>query len=112
MIFSLVISLFLTISIELIVSLIIGIRGKENIKIVVLANTVTNPVVVFATIMLKLFFYNYIYIGVIILEILAVLVEFVLYTKYLKFDKFSPYTISIINNVISFSIGIIINNFI
>lgn len=110
MILSLLISLFLTIIIELTVSFIIGIRNKDDIKVVILVNICTNPIVVYIANCLMLFTNDFIYnIGVAILEILVVMVEFVLYKKYLKFDKVSPFAISLINNVISFSIGVIIN---
>ena len=110
MILSLLISLFLTIMIELIASFIIGIRDKDDIKVVILVNICTNPIVVYIANCLMLFTNDFIYnIGVAILEILVVMVEFVLYKKYLKFDKVSPFAISLINNVISFSIGVIIN---
>lgn len=110
MILSLLISLFLTIIIELTVSFIIGIRDKDDIKVVILVNICTNPIVVYIANCLMLFTNDFIYnIGVAILEILVVIVEFVLYKKYLKFDKLSPFAISLINNVISFSIGFIIN---
>lgn len=110
MILSLLISLFLTIIIELTVSFIIGIRNKDDMKVVILVNICTNPIVVYIANCLMLFTNDFIYnIGVAILEMLVVMVEFVLYKKYLKFDKVSPFAISLINNVISFSIGVIIN---
>ena len=110
MILSLLISLFLTIIIELTVSFIIGIRNKDDIKVVILVNICTNPIVVYIANCLMLFTNDFIYnIGVAILEMLVVMVEFVLYKKYLKFDKVSPFAISLINNVISFSIGVVIN---
>lgn len=110
MILSLLISLFLTIIIELTVSFIIGIRNKDDMKVVILVNICTNPIVVYIANCLMLFTNDFIYnSGVAILEILVVMVEFVLYKKYLKFDKVSPFAISLINNVISFSIGVIIN---
>ena len=110
MILSLLISLFLTIIIELTVSFIIGIRDKDDMKVVILVNICTNPIVVYIANCLMLFTNDFIYnIGVAILEMLVVMVEFVLYKKYLKFDKVSPFAISLINNVISFSIGVIIN---
>lgn len=110
MILSLLISLFLTIIIELTVSFIIGIRNKDDMKVVILVNICTNPIVVYIANCLMLFTNDFIYnIGVAILEILVVMVEFVLYKKYLKFDKVSPFAISLINNVISFLIGVIIN---
>lgn len=103
----------LTIIIELIVSFIIGIRNKEDIKVVIWANIFTNPVVVYLANCIKLLNNNLIYnIVVIIMEITVVIVEFIIYKKYLKFKEKSPLFISSINNIISFLLGIIINKII
>ena len=47
MIISMIISLLLTIVIEIGISFIIGIRGKEDLKVVFWVNVLTNPVVVY-----------------------------------------------------------------
>ena len=47
MIRSLIVSLALTLIIELTVSIIFGIRKKDDIKVVILANVFTNPIVVY-----------------------------------------------------------------
>lgn len=113
MVESLIKSLVLTLIIELIVSVLLGIRGKENIKVIVCANTCTNPVVVYVSNCVSLLNNDILYsIVVAILELLAVLVEFILYKKFLNFDKISPLVISLVCNVISFGIGIIISNII
>ena len=110
MILSLVISLGLTIIIELLISFIIGIRNSEDIKVVLWANVLTNPIVVYTANCIKLLNNNLIYnIIVIIMEIMAVIVEYVVFKKYLKFRKKSPIFISSVNNIISFVLGIIIN---
>ena len=44
---SLAISLLLTLIIELVTSLILGVRGKDNIIVIICANMCTNPIVVF-----------------------------------------------------------------
>ena len=49
--------------------------------------------------------------GVAILEILAVIVEAILFKNYLTFNKIPPFALSLINNVVSFSLGVVINNF-
>ena len=113
MIFSLIISLVLTLIIELIISLIIGIREKEDIKIIICANVLTNPIVVFIANIVILLDNNIIYdIVVAILEISAFITEAIIFKKLLKFNKISPWLISFINNLISFSLGVIINLFI
>lgn len=110
MILSLIISLVLTIIIELSISLILGIRTKDDIKIVLWVNIFTNPVVVYIANCLKLLNNDLIYnIVVLVLEILVVIIEFKLYDSFLNFDKKSPLLISAINNIMSFSLGIIIS---
>ena len=112
MITNLIVSLILTLIIELSISLLLGIKKSKDIIVIICANICTNPLVVYISNCLKLFNLKYEYIIiVIILEILAILVEFLIYKKYLQYKKISPLIVSIINNLISFYIGIIINNF-
>ena len=112
MIRSLLSSLTKTLMIELIISIILGIKNKDDIKVIICANIITNPVIVYITncIMFSnnmiLYFYS-----VIILEIVVFIVEFIVYKKYLKFNKISPIIISLVNNILSFGIGVIINIF-
>lgn len=113
LIISLIISLILTLVIEIIMSVILGIKDKYDIKIVIMANCITNPTVVYIANCLILLNNNSIYIiAVAILEILAIIIEFLIYKKYLKFNEKSPLVISVINNIISFSLGLIITKFI
>ena len=51
-------------------------------------------------------------IAVAVLEMMAVIIEFLIYRKYLKFNEKSPLVISVINNIVSFSLGLIITKFI
>ena len=102
MITSLLKSLIKTLIIELIISIILGIKNKDDIKVVICANIITNCIMLFNNMIL------YFYI-VIILEIIVFIVEFIIYKKCLKFDKISPIVISLINNLSSFGIGVIIN---
>lgn len=109
MILSLIISLCLTIVIELIISFILGIRNTEDIKVVIWTNVLTNPIVVYLAGCIKLLNNNLIYnIIVIIMEIIVVIVEFIIYKRYLKFKEKPPLLISSINNIISFLIGVFI----
>ena len=110
MIQSLLKSLTKTLIIELIVSVVLGIKDKDDIKVIICANIITNPVIVNITNCIMLFnnMILYFYI-VIILEIIVFIVEFIIYKKCLKFDKISPIVISLINNLSSFGIGVIIN---
>lgn len=113
MILNLINSLLLTLIIELTTSFIIGIRNKEDIKVVIWANILTNPVVVFLANSIKLLNNNLIYNSIVlIMEIIVVIVEFVIFKKYIEFKGKSSMFISTINNIISFSLGIIISKII
>ena len=110
---SLIISLVLTLIIELTVSLLLGIRDKYDINIIILANCITNPVVVFIANCINLLNNSWIYtIGVVILETLAIITELFIFKKYLKFKEKSPLMISLVNNIVSYSLGVIITKFI
>ena len=107
---SLLKSLSKTLIIELIISIILGIKNKDDIKVVICANIITNPVIVYITNCILMFNNKEVYFySVIILEIIVFIVEYIIYKKYIRFDKISPIFISLINNVLSFGIGVIIN---
>lgn len=101
-----------TIVIELIMSLLLGIRNKKDILNVILVNIMTNPLVVS---ILMYIAYNRLFnttISIIILEILVILTEGFIYKKVLTFDKINPYVLSLILNISSYFIGGLLNNII
>lgn len=101
-----------TIMIELITSLLLGIRNKKDILNVILVNIMTNPLVVS---ILMYITYNRLFnttISIIILEILVILTEGFTYKKVLTFDKINPYVLSLILNISSYFIGRLLNNII
>lgn len=101
-----------TIMIELIMSLLLGIRNKKDILNVILVNIMTNPLVVS---ILMYITYNRLFnttISIIILEILVILTEGFAYKKVLTFDKINPYVLSLILNISSYFIGELLNNII
>ena len=101
-----------TIVIELIMSLLLGMRNKKDILNVILVNIMTNPLVVS---ILMYITYNRLFnttISIIILEILVVLTEGFTYKKVLTFDKINPYVLSLILNISSYFIGELLNNII
>ena len=101
-----------TIVIELIMSLLLGIRNKKDILNVILVNIMTNPLIVS---ILMYITYNRLFnttISIIILEILVVLTEGFAYKKVLTFDKINPYVLSLILNIASYFIGKLLNNII
>lgn len=101
-----------TIMIELIMSLLLGIRNKKDILNVILVNIMTNPLVVS---ILMYITYNRLFnttISIIILETLVILTEGFAYKKVLTFDKINPYVLSLILNISSYFIGGLLNNII
>ena len=101
-----------TIVIELIMSLLLGMRNKKDILNVILVNIMANPLVVS---ILMYITYNRLFnttISIIILEILVILTEGFTYKKVLTFDKINPYVLSLILNISSYFIGELLNNII
>ena len=109
MIKSLIYSLFLTIVIELTTSILQGVRTKKDIAIIILTNSITNPIVVYIANVMMIFGSTWMYwILVIIMEISVVFIEGAIYSKTLDYDKKSGYKLSLINNFISFTIGLLV----
>ena len=110
MIESLIISLTLTLLIEVSIAFALGIRNKKEILVVVLANICTNPVVVFLTNLVMILKNKILFISILLfLEICAWIFEFLIYKNFLKEQKISPLKLSLTCNLISFGLGIIIN---
>ena len=109
MIKSFVVSLGLTLIIELSISLLIGIRKRNDIITIIAVNTLTNPVAVFIAMITSTFGNDLLYwIVVAIIEIVVFVVEGTILKKILLFDKISGFKLSFINNFSSFFIGLII----
>lgn len=104
-----IVCLISTIIIELIIAIILKIKGKDLIN-VILVNIMTNPIVVTIPYYLNVN-YGLIYrnISLFILEILTVISEGYIYKKYLDFKEINPYLLALILNISSYTIGIIIN---
>lgn len=110
MILSLIISLVLTIIIEVSTSAFIGVKNKEDIKVITWTNILTNPVVVYLSICIKFLNNDLVYnLSVIMMEVIVVIIESIIYKKCLVFKAKSPMFISSINNITSFLLGVIIN---
>lgn len=102
--------LFLTIILELVLSLILGLRKKDLIY-VILVNVLTNPLLnSLCTLVYVKYFYKGFIISIVILEILAFLVEGLIYKKVLNYKKINPILLSLILNLFSFIVGLVINN--
>ncbi len=105
-------SLLITLTVELLVGLLLQIRGKDLI-IIVLVNIMTNPLLNALVICV-----NYYYglkvrlIVLIILELLAFISEGFVYYKFYKKKYINGFIISLILNLSSYFIGSIINEII
>ena len=101
-------SLIITIIIEVVVALIIGIKNKKYIINIILVNILTNPMVNSISV-----YFNFYYgimawdISILILEILAFMIEAYIY-KLTKVSKY-PIKLSLILNISSYLIGLLIN---
>ena len=95
----------LTVILEELTALALGVRAKMDFLMIFMVNLLTNPAAVF----LNMVLYTYtpipwaLYIAA--LEIIVVFVEGRIYKSILEFKKFSPYLVSLILNVVSFTIG-------
>lgn len=104
----LLISLGLTLALELIFALISGIRREKDLLLVCMVNIITNPVVVFLYYLASRTNAAVQMLALIILEVLAVAVEALYYKTYSEQIR-RPILFAIGANVFSFFIGRVIN---
>ena len=105
-------SLFFTIVIEIFIAMILRYRQKDLLN-VLLVNILTNPLVNSITVSINYYLgLQYRQISLIILEIIAIFIEGMIYQKYLNNWKINWYLLSIILNISSFSLGLLINKMI
>ena len=106
-------SLILTIIIEVVVGIIIGIRKKKDILNVVLVNMITNPIVNIVPIVLNVYVsLKARTISIYILEVIVLFTEGLIYKKVLNYKKINYFLISLILNLSSYGIGEILNSFV
>ena len=99
------IALICTIAFELLFACICGYRNKQTVRVVVLAQIVTNPVVVLLA-NLSLFYTDWPYLSYLIpLEIAAVCVEWQIYRRCAKAIQ-KPLLFSLAANAFSYTIGL------
>ena len=98
------IALFLTIVIELLFALAVRIRNRTDLCIVILAQIVTNPLVVFISNWCLFHTRLHPLIFQIPLEIAAILAEWLIYKSYAKRIA-RPFLFSLAANLLSYTIG-------
>jgi len=108
-----VVCLICTIIVEVLIAFIFKIKSKKDYINIILVNMVTNPLVV----VIPYIFYLYIgiyyrYISLLILEVLTILIEGYIYKKTLQINQNKCYKLSLMLNISSYLIGLIINNII
>lgn len=108
-----IICLISTIIIELFISILLKVKNKKDLLNIILVNIMTNPIVVVIPYVVYLY-YGIIYrhVTLLILEILTIFFEGFTYKKVLKYNKINCYILSIILNISSYLIGLIISKII
>lgn len=103
----------LTILFETLLAFALGVRGKRNTAVIVLAQAVTNPPLVITLMIINLRCgFTFYCAAVAVLEFAALLTEGAIYKSVLDFKKINPFLLSLILNVFSFSAGQVINHFV
>ena len=105
-------SLSLTIIIELLLALLIGIRKKSDILNIIIVNCITNPVLnyIMMVIVCLCSTSTIIYLFLFFFEIIVMYVEYNFYRNKLKFREINLLLLSIILNFSSVVLGFIITN--
>jgi hypothetical protein len=108
-----IICLLSTIIIECIIAFFLKVRTKKDFINIILVNILTNPLLVSTTLTIRyLIGFKAEKIATIILEILAFIIEGLVYKKVLEYKKIKGITLSLILNISSYTIGILINQLI
>ena len=98
------VSLVLTLVIEIGLAAAFQVRGK-SLLIVVLVNTLTNPLAVLIS-----YYFNLGWIGKLILEVIVVVIEGLIYYIFGKRSGFEikrPFLVSLVLNAVSFGAGVL-----
>ena len=104
--------LIITILIETTFAIILKYRDKDLLNVVlvnILTNPILNSVMVYINVYYGLKIRN---IFVIIFEILVVIIEGAIYQKYLENRKINGYLLSLLLNISSYVLGLVINKII
>lgn len=104
-ILTLIVCLILTLVLEEITALIVGVRKGFDLTVILFSNLLTNPVVVFSGMLLASFTNIPRPVYIIVLELAAFITEALIYRKLLFTKKPSPFLLSLILNSVSFFVG-------
>ena len=104
-IITLIVCLILTLVLEEITALIVGVRKGFDLTVILFSNLLTNPVVVFSGMLLASFTNIPRPVYIIVLELAAFITEALIYRKLLFTKRPSPFLLSLILNSVSFFAG-------
>ena len=104
-IITLIVCLILTLVLEEVTALIVGVRKGFDLTVILFSNLLTNPVVVFSGMLLASFTNIPRPVYIIVLELAAFITEALIYRKLLFTKKPSPFLLSLILNSVSFFAG-------
>ena len=108
-IYPLLFCLLLAIVIETATAFLLGVRTRRDLRLVAYVNCITNPTVVYIMLWVLLLHSRTIYwLAVIVLELTVVWAEYKLYKKFLENARISPLLLSVICNVVSYGVGVLI----
>ena len=105
MICSLLVSFGITVAVECVAGFLLGLRDKKSQLIIVLANVITNPAVVYTVTLLHLWVFPWEKAALALLEIAAVGAETLVYRR--AFGK-GALKLALLLNAASFAAGILI----
>lgn len=100
--------LVLTILVEVFIAFLLGFRSRYQLTCITLIDCVTNPLVNFAFQKTLYLFYTLGWSYVALLELVVIIVEFIALKLLFRSKAFSVLKLSIIMNVASFFIGLLI----
>jgi hypothetical protein len=102
------ISLGLTVFLEEVFAIIVGIQYSKDLVLVLLVNLLTNPAAVLCYYILAFYIEMNILVLKIPIELAAVIIEGLYYRKYASSIK-KPFLFSVSANILSFGTGLILN---
>ena len=109
MLYNIVMSLVFTIFMELTISILCGVNKKMDLVSIIWINIVTNPITELINLLIKDKYFHFFLI--LLIEILITVIEWILFKKILKSKNINFLHLSIINNICSYTVGLLFNCF-
>ena len=107
MLYNVILSLFFTIFIEVMVSILCGINKKHDIFAIILINIITNPITEIINLLIENTYFHYpVILGI---EVIITVIEYQYYKRNLEVKDINFMYLSVMNNLCSWIIGILFN---